>query len=128
MTKILEAVEKPRPPYKGVIVRWTDADTVVLDIGLNHRDLGINLMVELVARLYGVNCPERNTPEGKEAIEFVRAQYPDGIVVDVVPVKANDKYGRLLADIRFGGYSISGKLIEAKHGVEYLPLAGEDYT
>lgn len=92
-------VEKLKRPtastylYKAVVVRVVDGDTLLLRI-----DLGFTVFKEQRIRLNFVDTPEKETPEGQKAHEFVLntlAQVP------FVMVKTNkiDIYGRYLGDV-----------------------------
>ena len=81
--------------YKRVI----DGDTFVCDI-----DLGFDIwLTDRHCRLLGIDTPEKNTPEGKMAIETAKKWFEERrdlghkIVIDV-ETKA-DKYGRILVRV-----------------------------
>lgn len=48
--------------YRCTVLRILDADTLACD-----ADLGCDVSVRLTIRLAGLDCPERNTPEGVQA-------------------------------------------------------------
>jgi len=83
--------------YKAELVRVVDGDTVDLII-----DLGFDTSRKERFRLYGIDAPEMNTPEGKEAKEWLEdALMPlEAIYVETIQLETRakrDKYGRFLA-------------------------------
>jgi micrococcal nuclease len=83
--------------YKAELIRVVDGDTVDLII-----DLGFDTSRKERFRLYGVDAPEMNTPEGKEAKAWLwEALQPlESIYVQTVQLETKakrDKYGRFLA-------------------------------
>ena len=118
--------------YKAELVRVVDGDTVDLDI-----DLGFDTSRKERFRLYGIDAPEMNTPEGKEAKAWlIGVLGPYGaIYVQTIQLSTKakrDKYGRFLAvlyddlgDIRaklppktLALESINSQMIEAGHAKE----------
>lgn len=82
-------------PFTYVITntRTIDGDTVVVDI-----DMGFGIWQKNVhVRLYGLNCPEKNTPEGVAAknATTIWMTSRNSLVLRVVENK-KDKYGRIL--------------------------------
>jgi micrococcal nuclease len=83
--------------YKAELVRVVDGDTVDLVI-----DLGFDTSRKERFRLYGVDAPEMNTAEGKEAKAWLEdAIRPlEPIYVQTIQLSTKvkrDKYGRFLA-------------------------------
>jgi micrococcal nuclease len=83
--------------YKAELIRVVDGDTVDLVI-----DLGFDTSRKERFRLYGVDAPEMNTPEGKEAKAWLwEALQPlEAIYIETLQHKTKakrDKYGRFLA-------------------------------
>ena len=83
--------------YKAELIRVVDGDTVDLII-----DLGFDTLRKERFRLYGIDAPEMNTPEGKEAQAWlIGVLGPYGaIYVQTVQLSTKakrDKYGRFLA-------------------------------
>ena len=83
--------------YKAKLIRVVDGDTVDLAI-----DLGFDTSRKERFRLYGVDAPEMNTPEGKDAKQWLwDALQPLGaIYVQTIQLETKvkrDKYGRFLA-------------------------------
>lgn len=78
------------------VVRVIDGDTIVVDI-----DLGLHMYRRNEhVRLFGVDCPERNTPEGKVAKARVEELLPVGTAIQLTSEKL-DKYGRMLATVEY---------------------------
>lgn len=97
--------------YEARLIRWVDGDTADLDV-----DLGFHLSHAIRVRLFGVDCPELHTPEGKSALAFVLGIVPVGSAVEIVTVKdRTEKYGRYLASIYRDGESVVERLIAAGH-------------
>jgi micrococcal nuclease len=83
--------------YKAELIRVVDGDTVDLII-----DLGFDTSRKERFRLYGIDAPEMNTAEGKEAKAWLREvlQPLEAIYVETLQHKTKakrDKYGRFLA-------------------------------
>lgn len=75
-------------PYPAVVLDVHDGDTFRPDL-----DLGFgNHQTELRCRLYGINAPELNTPEGKAARDFLLTIIPVGSKISVMSY-GWDKYG-----------------------------------
>lgn len=55
--------------------------------------------VEMVVRLAGIYAPEKDTPEGGEAMRYVTALLPEGTNVDVRWYFPEARYNRPAADI-----------------------------
>lgn len=104
------------------IKRVIDGDTIVADI-----DLGFGIWLsDKHIRLYAVNAPEKNTPEGIFAKKFTEswvthdtAEY----VLNVIEHKA-DKYGRILGDVYMQvgvtTKSLAEELIKSGNGIAYF--------
>jgi micrococcal nuclease len=118
--------------YKAELIRVVDGDTVDLMI-----DQGFSNFTKQTMRLYGIDAPEMNTAEGKEAKAWlIGILGPYGaIYVQTIQLSTKakrDKYGRFLAvlfddlgDIRKGLpketlvlESINAQMIEAGHAKE----------
>jgi len=83
--------------YKAELVRVIDGDTVDLII-----DLGFDTSRKERFRLYGIDAPEMNTAEGKEAKAWLEdaIRPPEAIYVHTIQLSTKakrDKYGRFLA-------------------------------
>lgn len=87
----------------ATVRKVVDADTVDLLV-----DLGCDVAHKMRCRLNGVNAPEKNTPEGKAAIVWMKEQLPIGNAVVVQTIKdKKEKYGRYLADVYLPGQEVS---------------------
>ena len=110
--------------YNAHLDRVVDADTVDLMV-----DLGFNVKMKMRVRLMGIDAPERYTPEGKVATEFVNKHlecYKDNLILETFKDKAG-KYGRYLGVIYRGNMqniSINDELLEKGYAVKY-PKAKE---
>ena len=82
-------------PYTYVVdnVRVVDGDTLKVDL-----DMGFGIWQKDVSvRLHGVDCPEKNTPEGVKSLAETKIWVDNTkkLLVRVVD-KKKDKYGRIL--------------------------------
>jgi len=106
--------EKDLYNYKATLVRIVDADTIEADV-----QLGFYMTARLKMRLLGINAPEHNTVEGKDAITWLAGVLPIGheIILDVY--KVPEKYGRWLAKVTYNGLNVNEELVKTGHAVEY---------
>ncbi|MGW0065365.1 thermonuclease family protein [Streptosporangium sandarakinum] len=101
------------------LIRVVDGDTlhvkVTVDIGF-HASAATMVTV----RLDGINCPEKNTPEGKAATAFVNRWFvghPGPI--SLATRKGQEKYGRWLGTISVGTEILNDDLKAAGFAVDY---------
>jgi micrococcal nuclease len=101
--------------YAARVVKVVDGDTVDLTV-----DLGLRTYQQARVRLYGINAPEHNTPEGVTSKAWLEQQLPVGLAVVVQTHKdKTEKYGRWLADIfvshedLVAGHSVNAVSVEA---------------
>lgn len=80
--------------YRCSLVRVTDGDTMVVTI-----DLGFRLTATMPIRLYGLNCPEKRTAEGKVVKQWVTDWFTAHPTLSVMTYKDPEKYGRWLGVI-----------------------------
>ena len=81
--------------YKAIIQKIVDGDTLWVRIGL-----GFGITITQKLRLRGIDCPEIDTDEGKQAKKFVEARLKDLEFVVIKTYKdTTDKYDRYLADL-----------------------------
>ncbi len=77
--------------YKVLDIEVIDGDTVIAEI-----DLGFNVRHNCRMRLWGINAPEKNTPEGKAA-KYRLGEIVGNSSLAVRTIKdKEDKYGRML--------------------------------
>ncbi len=99
--------EADRYMYEADIFKVIDADTftAVIDLGF-----GFNTVQKL--RLRGLDAPEMESAEGKEAKEFLEHQlsFPRSQVL--IRTSKSDKYDRYLADLFVDGEYVNQKLVE----------------
>ena len=102
--------------YQATVERIVDGDTVELLV-----DLGFKIRVSWVIRLAGINAPEKNTPEGKDALTYLASLIPPGTGITLHSIKDHqEKYGRylgVLVDAR--GQDINYLMVATRHAVEY---------
>jgi micrococcal nuclease len=107
--------------YRAEVIRVIDGDTLALMV-----DLGCDVHVGLTVRLKDIDTPERGTPEGVAATEFVkdwlarhavaRGRASGEFVVNLVTHKdKREKYGRYLGDIYAGGTWLNEDLVAYGH-------------
>ena len=77
--------------YTADVSHVIDGDTLVAVM-----DLGFGLTTQQTLRLWGVNAPEPNTPQGRTAKKFIEDHLARGPVL--IRAMKMDKYGRYLAD------------------------------
>jgi endonuclease YncB( thermonuclease family) len=79
--------------YRAYIEKVIDGDTLKV-----RFDLGFDTWMRETLRLRGLNCPELDTQEGREARAFVQSHLKDAPFV-IVRSSRPDKYARYLADV-----------------------------
>ena len=82
---------------KTTVKSVTDGDTFVGSGDISYR-------------LEGVDTPERGYPRYEEARQYLKSLI-DGKTVEV-DVKARDRYGRSVAQVRYNGVNINKKVKE----------------
>ncbi len=82
--------------YKAHIERVVDGDTLYVNI-----DLGFRSEIYQYLRLRGINSPEIDTPEGKQAKIFVERELAQ-VPYIILTSSRSDKYDRYLADVWYG--------------------------
>jgi micrococcal nuclease len=105
--------------YQAALIRVIDADTFEFNI-----DLGFYTHVYEKVRLRGVNAPERFTPDGKFATDFVKRWFFDNndLTLKTYKTDLTDKYGRWVADVRSGnGHNLADMMLLAGVAVPFLP-------
>ena len=108
--------------YKLQQIAEIDGDTVKASI-----DLGFNvIMADVHIRIYGIDCPEKATIEGKAARAFTRdwidqhwLRQEKAVYVTVQSHK-RDKYGRILGTVFTDGSTLADELKSNHHAVEYF--------
>src|SRR6266516_31629 len=102
-------------PYKGVVDRVHDGDTINIRL-----DLGFDLTVYARVRVYGINAPELATDDGKLARDYAQTLLPVGAPVSVLS-HGWDKYGgRIDGSITFNEAQEFGQaMINSGHAVAY---------
>jgi micrococcal nuclease len=98
--------------YEATVKRVIDGDTAEVEV-----DLGLTVFCNIIVRFAGINCPEKNTPEGKVAKEYV-TKLLTGKLIEVQTIK-KDSFGRWLATLWDGPLHINKHLIDAGHAKEY---------
>ncbi|MFK0015817.1 thermonuclease family protein [Streptomyces sp. NPDC091027] len=87
--------------YRAKVMAVVDGDTLDVEI-----DLGFEVATHQRIRLFGINCPEKNTQAGRDArqfaIDWITANGPDFILRTVKDTRGTDKrekYGRYLGHL-----------------------------
>ena len=112
-------------PYNAVVKDWHDGDTCGLDIdlGFDHTivTMGIDGTRRLSCRVFGINAPELDTPDGKVALKFALQLCPVGTHV-LVSSHGWDKYGgRFDGEIILpDGSSFGDVMVKGGHAVVML--------
>lgn len=97
--------------HPAFVVRWRDADTVILKVHNDYKSVGL----DVVHRLTWIQAPEQNTTEGKTATARANALAPVGSMVIVETYKLDgdpDGWGRWLANIYCEEGSVSEILLK----------------
>ncbi len=106
----------------AIVRRVIDGDTLVADLDLGWRVWRIDERI----RLRGIDCPEKNTPEGQTAWKFAAgalgafAANPGAELEEPVTVTSTglDKYGRVLGVVRLrDGRLLNDLILDAGHAV-----------
>lgn len=99
--------------YRISLVRVIDGDTIEADI-----DLGFHTRIRTNLRLYGINCPEMNTLQGRLAREqtIQILSLVDELTADTIKA---DKYGNRWDAIIWlpDGKSLNDTLVERGYAV-----------
>jgi micrococcal nuclease len=93
--------------YKATLVKIVDADTIEVDI-----QLGFYINFRAKIRLAGINAPEKNTEDGKEAIKWLTNYVPLGHEITL-------SVYRWLATVTYNGNNVNQELVKSGHAVEY---------
>jgi len=99
----------------AIVVRLIDGDTVVV-----HMEVMPGFVLhEAHVRVQGINAPELNTQEGKDAWAFAKNLLPVNSVIKLT-MNDTDKYGRMLARVTMTDSRDFGSvMIESGQAVEY---------
>ena len=108
--------------YSARLVKIVDGDTIDVDI-----DLGFGTWLHgKRLRLYGLDTPEKNTPEGVKAKQYTidwltKALAETSVVVKTLSDKP-DKYGRILATVHDSktSQSLNDALISSGNAKAYF--------
>lgn len=101
--------------YRAEVLRVVDGDSVWLRV-----DCGFDLRLDMSVRLYGVNAPELNTPEGQASKAWMKQMLPVGSAVMLRTYKdKREKYGRYLGTLIKGGMNINETLLSERMAVRY---------
>lgn len=101
------------------VVRVVDGDTLHV-----LADLGCDVTLAMVLRLYGVNAPETSTKTGLDAKAWAATWVAQHGPVFVLRTSKDqrEKYGRYLADLLAqDGSTLCTDLLATGHAVPYLP-------
>lgn len=116
------SLDVPYGPYRAVIERVVDGDTVHASLSL-----GVDEYAYRMIRLRGVNAPElfSGPPEererGKAARDFLVGLLPPGTKCRLVTQRDATTFGRYVADIELeDGTDVSSALIKAGHAVPFM--------
>lgn len=100
-------------PYPGVVDKVHDGDTINIRL-----DLGFDLTVYARVRVFGINAPELNTAEGKEARLFAEGLLPAGTAVSVLSHGWDAYGGRVDGTITLGsGVGFAKSMVESGNAV-----------
>jgi len=101
------------------VIKVYDGDTITIATKLHE----ISPVYRFSVRLNGIDTPEIKTHSKTEKDLAIKARdFLSGMILDkIVELKniSTEKYGRILADVYFEGYSINALMIEKGYAVEY---------
>jgi endonuclease YncB( thermonuclease family) len=103
--------------YRAVVSRVVDGDTVDVSI-----DLGLEIYAKKRIRLFGINAPEMNTPNGPAAKKRLQELLPVGSEVVLRTRKdKQEKYGRYLGIfIDAEGHEVNQRMIDEGFAEPFL--------
>jgi endonuclease YncB( thermonuclease family) len=109
--------------YVAQVIRLVDGDTMHLQV-----DPGLDIRVNLIIRLWGLNAPEMSTDTGKAAKAWVEqwlAEHaPTGLIVLHTIKDKREKYGRYLGIVypAMGtmASSLNDEMLAAGQAVPYM--------
>ena len=108
-------------PTKRDPLGVVDGDT--MNVGV---DLGMDIAMNTILRMYGINAPELPTQPGKDAktwaIAWFQTHCPLGQFTIQTVKDTKEKYGRYLATIIApDGANFNADIVAAGHAVPYFP-------
>jgi endonuclease YncB( thermonuclease family) len=108
------------PIHYGKVIKVYDGDTITIAAKLPNSDGPI---YRFSVRLNGIDTPEirGSSKAEKDLAIVVRDALSDLIMGQIVELRnvANEKYGRILADVYFNNISINDWLIDQDFAVPY---------
>lgn len=101
---------------KAEVRRVVDGDTFVMLLDLHNNNFEKGSVTEHI-RLNGYGAPEKNTPEGKAAMSFVKTLLgPPNDKRVAVKLTGKDTFGRFLGDIYVNEQHLGEILVNEGHG------------
>jgi endonuclease YncB( thermonuclease family) len=110
---------EPLHVHPATVIRWIDADTVVLKVQLDYLIAGEPLR----HRLLWIDAYEKNTDLGKLAKAYVTNRMPPGtrlIIRSYQDLGEEDNFGRWLAEIFHQGENINQLLLRDGYAVPFM--------
>lgn len=107
---IFAAPDTRENDFSGTVEWVSDGDTIRIS---GHK---------WPIRLWGIDAPERDTPEGKAAQSFARTAWNNRAVT--CTKRAVDKYRRTVASCRLGEDDLSQAILAAGHATEMCRFTG----
>lgn len=108
------------PIRYGKVIKVYDGDTITIAARLPNTD---GPVYRFSVRLNGIDTPEirGKSDAEKELAYFVRDALSEKIMGKIVELRnvANEKYGRILADVYLGEEHINGWLVDENFAVYY---------
>lgn len=97
---MMSSTPPPTPPaFDARIFKITDGDTIVVTIAGNTEEIKI--------RLACIDAPERSQDGGRPSTEQMKTLLPLGAIVQIVPTGSDDRYGRKIGFVFYGGTNIN---------------------
>lgn len=123
---------QPQYVHDAKVLDIHDGDTIKLSIRLKktrmkNQDLGFHFYIEdgyftyhTSIRFNGINAPELNTPEGKDAKAYLLTLVTVGDTVKIETfINPEDKYGRWLGEIINKGIDLNKAMLTSGHAKPY---------
>ena len=122
------------PITSGTVIKVYDGDTITITSKLPYKT---SPLYKFSVRLNGIDCPEikgKNEIE-KEVAKIARDSLSKKIMGNVIQLKnvQTEKYGRVLAEVWYGGVCMNSWLVKQRLAVEYhggtkiCPKCWKDY-
>lgn len=111
---LMFAVQCQAAQYSATVLKCYDGDTFTCTV-----KLGLDVFKLEKVRINGIDSPEMNTMEGKDAAKFIQKLMQGKEVIIDTNHDDREKYGRLLCKVYLDGEDIGALLIKKGMAKEY---------